>query len=53
MIVEPKQQPHHKDRGKRERTRGEKALDELLRTLYRHPIQFQLSSQYCPPHTRY
>ena len=34
MIVEPKQQPHHKDRGKRERTSGEKALDEALKNTF-------------------
>jgi hypothetical protein len=34
MIAEPKQQPHHKDRSKRERRRDEKALDEALKNAF-------------------
>ena len=34
MIAEPKQQPHHKDRSKRERRRDEKALDETLKNTF-------------------
>ena len=34
MIAEPKQQPHHKDRSKRERRRDEKALDEALKNTF-------------------
>jgi hypothetical protein len=34
MIAEPQQQPHDKDRSKRERRRDEKALDEALKNTF-------------------
>ena len=34
MIAEPQQQPHDKDRGKGERRRNEKALDEALKNTF-------------------
>ena len=34
MIAEPQQQPHGKDRSKREHRRDEKALDEALKNTF-------------------
>ena len=34
MTAEPQQQPHDKDRSRRERRRDEKALDEALKNTF-------------------